>query len=76
MTVAEVTTTQRGLDAEVPLGRGDGMPRGCVVNLDSIATVRRSQLVARVTTLSVSRMAEIERAVHVALGIALPCHAS
>lgn len=73
VTVADVTTRVRGLDAEVALGPADGLPRPCVVNLDSVATIRRSLLSSRVTTLGRARMAEVERALHLALGVPLPC---
>ncbi|MDA8266436.1 MAG: type II toxin-antitoxin system PemK/MazF family toxin [Actinomycetota bacterium] len=73
VTVADVTTTVRGLDAEVALTEADGMPRRCVVNLDSIATVPRTVLRSRITMLSPARMAEVNRATHLALGLPLPC---
>jgi mRNA-degrading endonuclease toxin of MazEF toxin-antitoxin module len=73
VTVAEITGTERGTDAEVSLGKADGMAKACVVNLDSIITVRRSLLLSHMTTLSSDRMAEVERAVHLALGIRIPC---
>jgi mRNA interferase MazF len=73
VTVADITTRARGLDAEVPLGEADGMPRSCVVNLDNIATVPRSVLRSRITRLSPSRMIEVSRATHLALGLSLPC---
>ena len=73
VTVADVTTQVRGLDAEVALGPADGMPRPCVVNLDSLATIRRSMLSSRITTLGPARMQDVERAIHLALGVPLPC---
>ena len=73
MTVAEVTTNMRGLDAEVTLGPADGMPSPCVVNLDSLATIRRGMLSSRITTLGSARMQDVERAMHLALGVPLPC---
>jgi mRNA interferase MazF len=73
VTVAEVTSMIRGLDAEVSLGRRDGMPRRCVVNLDRIVTLRRSLLSEQLCSLSAERMREVERAIHLALGITLPC---
>lgn len=76
VTVAEVTSTIRGLDAEVSLSRTDGMPRPSVVNLDRIVTIRRSLLTDRVCSLSGERMQDVERAIHVALGIVLPCRLS
>lgn len=76
VTVAEITTRVRGLDAEVPLTEGDGMPLPCVVNLDSLATVPRSILRSPITMLSARRMAEVSRAAHLALGFSLPCTAA
>jgi mRNA interferase MazF len=73
VTVADVTTNVRGLDAEVALGPADGMPRPCVVNLDSLGTIRRSVLGSRITTLGSARMQDVERAMHLALGVPLPC---
>lgn len=73
VTVAPLTTQIRGLDAEVRLDHRDGLDRVCVINLDVIATVLRSTLDHRVTLLSDARMAEVERAIHLALGIRLPC---
>jgi mRNA interferase MazF len=73
VTVAPITTSIRGLDAEVFLDHNDGLDRGCVVNLDVIATIRRSILDRRIVQLSVAKMNEVERAIHVALGILLPC---
>lgn len=73
VTVADITTHARGLDAEVPLTEADGMPRPCVVNLDNIATVPRDILHSRITRLSTVRMTQVDRAVHLALGAPLPC---
>jgi mRNA interferase MazF len=73
VTVANVTTQVRRLDAEVALGPDDGMPQPCVVNLDSLVSVRRSTLSSRITTLGSARMREVDRAIHLALGIPLPC---
>ena len=76
VTVADITTNVRGLDAEVPLDENDGMPRPCVVNLDSLATIPRSILRSRVTTLGSTRTAQVNRALHLALGMQLPCAVS
>lgn len=76
MTVADITTRVRGLDAEVALTEDDGMPRPCVVNLDNLATVPRNILRSRITRLSPLRMDEVSRAAHLALGFPLPCTAA
>lgn len=67
-TVAPITRTVRGIPSEVPLGLDDGMPEPCAVNLDHVQTVARSRLGALVTTLPLSRMAEIREALLFALG--------
>ncbi|EQD71919.1 PemK-like protein [mine drainage metagenome] len=71
--MADITTHVRGLDAEVSLTEADGMPRPCVVNLDNIATVPRGMLRSRITRLGPLRMAQVNRATHLALGLPLPC---
>ncbi|HSS10341.1 MAG TPA: type II toxin-antitoxin system PemK/MazF family toxin [Acidimicrobiales bacterium] len=73
VTLAEVTTTVRGHAQEVSLGPTDGMPRACVANLDRLVTIPGSLLARRITTLTAGRMAEVERAIHLAMGIRLPC---
>jgi mRNA interferase MazF len=73
VTIADITTKVRGIEAEVALGPSDGMARGCVVNLDSLGTIRRASLLELITTLRPDRMVEISRALHVALGMPLPC---
>jgi mRNA interferase MazF len=76
VTIAEVTTTVRGHAQEVSLGPADGMPRECVANLDRLVTVPRSVMARRITTLTAGRMGEVERAIHLSLGMRLPCRAT
>ena len=38
VTVAEITSTIRGIPVEVKLGPKDGLPKKCVANLDTIIT--------------------------------------
>jgi mRNA interferase MazF len=68
-TVAPVTTTVRGIPAEVQLGPADGMPRRCVVNLDNLQTVDQRRLRERITLLASKRLQEIDDAIHFALGL-------
>lgn len=75
VTVAPITSQIRGVDAEVLLDHNDGMQHACVVNLDVIGTILRSTLDRRVTQLSDAKMREVERAIHLALGMRLPCEA-
>ncbi len=39
VSVGLITRTVRGIPVEVPLGKEDGMPARCVVNLDDILTI-------------------------------------
>ncbi|MGE3063930.1 MAG: type II toxin-antitoxin system PemK/MazF family toxin [bacterium] len=68
VTVAEVTSTIRDIPVEVGLGKEDGMPKKCVVNLDTIITVRKEILREKITVLSCEKMGEVETAIRFALG--------
>ena len=68
VTVAPVTSTIRDIPSEVLLGREDGMPRECAVNLDHIQTVSRGRVGSLITTLKASRMQEIRSSLLFALG--------
>jgi len=63
VTVAEVTTTIRGIPIEVPLGPEDGLPRRCVANLDIIITIRKELLRERVSLLSAEKISQINQAI-------------
>ena len=67
--VAPVTTRRRGLAVEIPLDPGDGLPRACVVYLDTIATVPKSDLRDRICVLGRAKLAAVDAAIHVALGL-------
>ena len=69
VTVAEVTRTIRGIPVEVPLGTEDGLPKKCVVNLDTIITIRKELLVERISLLKSEKMEEIKKALQFALDI-------
>lgn len=64
---AEVTTTIRHNAATVELGRRDGMPEACVVNCDNLVTVNQDDLVELLTTLSITRMLQVDRSLQFAL---------
>ena len=72
ITVAPITSHVRGLDAEVELDHNDGLAKTCVVNLDVVATIPRNDLTEKVAQLGDQRIAEVERAIHRALGMRLP----
>jgi mRNA interferase MazF len=67
--VAPVTTTIRGIPAEVELGAVDGLPRRCVVNLDNLQTIDQRRLRGRITSLASERLQAIDDAIHFALGL-------
>ncbi len=69
VTVAEVTRTIRKIPVEVPLGSEDGLPRKCVVNLDTIMTIRKELLIERIALLKSEKIGLIKNALKFALDI-------
>jgi mRNA interferase MazF len=67
--IAPVTTRVRGIPVEVALGPKDGMPRECVVNLDTVTTIPKDALRERLTVLSRARMTAVDGALRFALGL-------
>ena len=68
-TVAEVTTRIRGIPVEVQLGPDDGLPKKCVVKLDTIVTIRKELLIERITLLQKDKVDQIDGAIKFALGL-------
>lgn len=68
-TVAQVTTTIRNIPVEVHLDQKDGLPEKCVVNLDTLATIRKSILVSRICSLRSEKIAQIDQALKFALAL-------
>jgi len=69
VTVAEVTSTIRGIPVEVELGPEDGLPKKCVVNLDTIVTIRKDLLIERIALLRDEKIEQINSAIKFALSI-------
>jgi mRNA interferase MazF len=69
VTVAEVTSTIRGIPVEVELGPDDGLPKKCVINLDTIVTIRKDLLIERIAILRDEKIEQINSAVKFALSI-------
>ena len=67
--VAPLITRIRGIPSEVSLGDEDGVPRACVVNLDTITTIAKASLRERLTALSAERLKAVEDALHFSLGL-------
>jgi mRNA interferase MazF len=70
VTVVEVTTRARGLETEVPLGVRDGLPRACCANADNLVTIDKAWLDERVGVLTAEKLARLDRALALALGLA------
>jgi mRNA interferase MazF len=71
VTVAPVTTRVRQIPTEVPLGPGEGLPKRCVVNLDTITTIPRRALTQPIGPLPPEMLAAVDRALMFALGLVL-----
>lgn len=69
ISVAQVTTTVRNIPVEVPLDEKDGLSRRCVVNLDTITTIRKAALTNRISMLNPERIEQINRAIKFALSL-------
>jgi mRNA interferase MazF len=67
--VAPVTTRIRHIPTEVPLGPEDGLPRPCVVNLDTIITIAKASLQTRIASLSPEKLRAVYTAIRFALGL-------
>lgn len=59
VTVAEITTTTRGLAAEVPLGEDIGLDHESAVNCDGLHTVPQTMLAELVGTVDTDKMNEV-----------------
>ncbi|MGH2537879.1 MAG: type II toxin-antitoxin system PemK/MazF family toxin [Candidatus Promineifilaceae bacterium] len=70
VTVAPITTTFRGVPSEVRLSADDGLVRDCAANCHNLQTVPKANLGGFVASLSRPRMAEVDRAILFALGLA------
>ncbi len=69
VTVAEISTSARGLAAEVELDHLEvGLDRGSVINCDGLHTIAQSTLTTRVGEISESTLRRVCSAVSYALG--------
>jgi len=69
ITVAPLTRTIRGIPVEVPLNEKDGLPKPCVINLDSIITIPKRFLESRIAVLSDDKIRLIREAIRFALDL-------
>ena len=61
-----------GLSTEVPVGRDDGLPRDSSIRCDLLSLMFKSKLTTFVSTLSRRRLAELDRALAIALELPAP----
>ncbi len=69
VSVAPLSRTIRNIPVEVVLGKSDGMPARCVVNLDDITTLPKSLIKHRITLLSPEKIQKIDEAIRFALDL-------
>jgi mRNA interferase MazF len=69
VTVAEVTTTIRGIPCEVKLGTADGLPRSCAINADNLHTIPTELLGERIAALRPERVRALDEALRFSLGL-------
>ena len=67
--VAPVTTRIRHIPSEVSLDLVDGLPKPCVITLDTITTIARASLQEKLTSLSNEKLKSVEVALHFVLGL-------
>lgn len=64
-----VTSSFHGHVAEVELGRDDGLDHDCAANCDNIFTLPKAVLVRRRGRLGASKLAQLDRALVISLGL-------
>ena len=69
VTVAEITSMIRGIPVEVEIGPEDGLPKKCVVNLDTIVTIRKDLLIKMIAVLRDEKIEQINSAIKFALSL-------
>ena len=69
VTVAEVTSTIRDIPIEVRIGKRENMPKECVINLDTILTIRKELLDQKIIHLDSGKISEVDDAIKFALDL-------
>ena len=69
VTVAEITTTVRDIPVEVTLTKEDGLPKTCVINVDTIITIRKDLLREKICLLSPAKVDQMNKAIGFALSL-------
>jgi mRNA interferase MazF len=69
VSVVPVTTHARGIPVEVPLGPGEGLPKRCVANADTITTIPKATLVDYAGVLTPDKLQALDVALRFAIGL-------
>ena len=69
ITVAPITSTIRDIPSEVSVGREEGMPKDCAINLDHIQTVSKDRIGTLITILSKDKLLQVRNALRFALDL-------
>ena len=69
ITIAPITSTVREIPSEIFLSKADGMPRDCAINCDHLQTVPKGKIGPLITTLTISKVIDVENAIRFALDI-------
>jgi mRNA interferase MazF len=70
VTVAEVTSTVRGIRSEVPVGRQEGLKQRSVVNTDNLHTLPKRLLIERIGHLGRAKVEALDSAIRYSLALA------
>lgn len=69
---APVYSARHGLSSQVPVGIGDGLKHDSAIHCDELVSLAKTALTDYVGTLSAAKMADLNRALAVALDLATP----
>lgn len=69
VTVALITSSIRGLPAEVPVDRDDGLDHPSVINCDQLWTVPQREISTRIGSLRYEKLQRLNSALAMALGL-------
>jgi mRNA interferase MazF len=67
--IAPITTRIRDIPSEVLLTTTDGVPKECVINLDTITTIDKDSLKSRLTIISPEKLKQVDNAIRFSLGL-------
>jgi mRNA interferase MazF len=70
VTVVEISRIVRGIASEVLLGTRDGLPQRCAANADTLVTIPKSWLQARIGLLRPDKLEALDTALRFSLGLA------